>query len=221
VKTTAEPFVAWPGWKHLGYAALLTAGVDILFAAVYFGADYITGLRAHHLHLFLPQELAIPLWPSMILVYDSLYLLFILAPFVLRTREALNRLAIAAAATITASGILFLIFPAELGFKTPIVTGPFKTIFEISDRVNLDYNLVPSLHVGLAMICLQAFWPKAPRVARLCLAVWGAALILSTLLTHQHHVLDAVAGAGLALVIFNARLSSRRELYAGRYGTSG
>jgi hypothetical protein len=46
------------------------------------------------------------------------------------------------------------------------------------------------------------------------LAVWGVALVLSTLLTHQHHVLDAVSGAGLALVIFNASPSDRRELYA-------
>jgi membrane-associated phospholipid phosphatase len=214
VKASEEPFVAWPGWRHLSYAAILTAVVDVLFAAVYFGADYVTGLRAHHLHLFLRQELAIPLWPSMILVYDSLYLLFILAPFVLRTREHLNRLALTAAATITASGILFLIFPAELGFRPPIVTGPFKTIFEVSDKLNLDYNLVPSLHVGLAMICLQAFWPKRSLVARTWLAVWGVALVLSTLLTHQHHVLDAVSGAGLALVIFNASLSDRRELYA-------
>jgi hypothetical protein len=209
-----EPFIAWPGWKHVAYAALLTAAVDILFVIVYFGADYVTGLRAHHLHLFLRQELAIPLWPSMIVIYDSLYFLFLLAPFVLRTRSDLNRLALSSAGTIAAAGVLFLLFPAELGFAPQVVTGPFKRIFEISDKINLDYNLVPSLHVGLAMVCLLAFWVRRSFVARLSLALWGAALVLSTLLTHQHHVIDAVTGGALALVIFN--FSSRRNLNAER-----
>ena len=210
-----EPFVAWPGWKHLAYAAFLTAAVDILFAVVYFGADYVTGLRAHHLHLFLRQELGIPLWPSMILIYDSLYLLFLLAPFVLRTREDLNRLALSSAGTIAVAGVLFLLFPAQLGFAPQAVSGPFQRIFEISDKLNLDYNLVPSLHVGLAMVCLQAFWSRRSVVARAALAVWGGALVLSTLLTHQHHIIDAVTGGGLAMVMFQA---TRKEMHAQRIG---
>lgn len=189
-------------WPHLRYAAVLTLLVNVLFVVVYGGADYLTGLRAHHLHLFVPAELSIPLWPWTILIYDSLYLLFIIAPFVLTTRESFRALALTAAGTIVVAGVLFLLLPAELGFAPTVVTGPFTTIFTMSDRLNLDYNLVPSLHVALAMICLQAFWAERSQLVRATLVAYGLALALSTLFTHQHHVLDVITGAGLARVMF-------------------
>jgi membrane-associated phospholipid phosphatase len=198
-----KPFVAWPGWRHLAYASLLTLFVNGLFVVVYFGSDSVVAHERHHLHLFVQQELAIPLWPSTIIVYDSLYLLFLLAPFVLRTKESFRRLVFAAAATILAAGACFLLLPAELGFAPAVVAGPFATIFRVSDAINLDYNLVPSLHVALAVLCLQAFWPAGSWPVRLGLALWGAGLATSTLLTHQHHVLDVAAGAALAVVVFH------------------
>lgn len=206
----------WPGWRHVGYAALLSALVNVLFAIVYFGADYVTGRRAHHVNLFFREELAIPLWPWTIVVYDSLYLLFLLVPFLLTTRERLRHLALAAAGTIAVSGALFLLIPAQLGFAHPVVTGTFRTLFEASDRLNLDYNLVPSLHVGLAVICGLAFWPELSMIARVALAAWCVALILSTLFTHQHHVIDAAAGVAVAWVMFRAAAlaAGRRELRA-------
>ncbi len=195
-------FVAWPGWRHLAYAAGLMAVVSFLFVVVYFGADSLTARRSTHRHLYVQSELAIPLWPAAIVIYDSLYLLFLFAPFVLRTRESFRRLAVSAAAVILIAGCLFLLFPAELGFAPAVVNGPFKTIFDASDKLNLDYNLVPSLHVALAVVCLQAFWPSASLPVRIGLAAWGTALALSTLFAHQHHALDVAAGAALAFVVF-------------------
>ncbi|HKR66820.1 MAG TPA: phosphatase PAP2 family protein [Thermoanaerobaculia bacterium] len=195
-------FVAWPGWRHLRYAALWMLLVNVLFVVVYFGTDTITARRAHHLHLFAAPELAIPLWAPAIVVYDSLYFLFLLAPFVLRTRDAFRALAWSAAATIVIAGVCFLLFPAELGFAPPSVDGSFRALFNASDRLNLDYNLVPSLHVALAVLCLLAFWPAASMVTRVALALWGVSLAASTLLTHQHHALDVATGALLAAFVF-------------------
>ena len=193
-----EPFVAWPGWKHVWYAVRLIVLVNVLFAIVYGGADWLTAQRAHHLALYVPAELAIPLWPSAIVVYDSLYLFYLLAPFVLRTAGGFLQLALAASVMIVVAGVCFLLVPAKLGFAAPVVAGPFKRIFEVSDRLNLDYNLVPSLHVALTTLCLLAYWPHATPRLRAALLVWTVALALSTLVTHQHHVLDVVTGAGVA-----------------------
>ena len=193
-----EPFVAWPGWRHLAYATGLIVLVSILFFIVYGGADYLTARRAHHFQLIVPAELSIPLWPWTIVVYDSLYLFFLLAPFVLRTDDSFRRLARSATVTILFAGLCFLLIPAKLGFPVMSVTGRFQTLFELSDRVNLDYNLVPSLHVGLTVLCLLAFWPRASAPLRAALSLWALALASSTLLTHQHHVLDIASGAGVA-----------------------
>lgn len=181
--------------------ARLIALVTLLFCVVYGGADYITAHRTTQLALYLPAELAIPLWPPAILIYDSLYLLFILAPFVLRSDADFRRLAREASVLIVISGVCFLLLPARLGFPAPHVVGPLRATFEASDRLNLTYNLVPSLHVGLAMLCLIEFWPRVTPRVRVALAVWGVALALSTLFTHQHHVLDVIAGAALAWAV--------------------
>jgi len=193
-----EPFVAWPDWRHLAYATGLILLVSILFFIVYGGADYLTARRAQHFQLFVPAELSIPLWPWTIVVYDSLYLFFLLAPFVLRTDDSFRRLARSATVTILLAGLCFLLIPAKLGFPAMSVTGRFQTLFELSDRINLDYNLVPSLHVGLTVLCLLAFWPRASAPLRAALSLWALALASSTLLTHQHHVLDVASGAGVA-----------------------
>ncbi|HSP17660.1 MAG TPA: phosphatase PAP2 family protein [Thermoanaerobaculia bacterium] len=214
-----ERFLAWPGWRHVAYTALLSALIDVLFVAVYFGADFVTGRRVSHLHLFLPQELAIPLWPSMIVVYDSLYLVLLIAPFVIRTRQRVNELALGISTAIVVAGAVFLLVPAELGFAPSVVSGPLKQLFEASDRLNLDYNLVPSLHVALAVICLGHYQAGKSRLVRIALAMWGCALVLSTLLTHQHHVLDAVTGAALAWGVLRLTdsvplLFARRQMHA-------
>lgn len=41
-------------------------------------------------------------------------------------------------------------------------------------------------------------WGSEGRVMRAALALWGALLVASVLLTHQHHVVDVQVGAVLA-----------------------
>jgi membrane-associated phospholipid phosphatase len=74
-------------------------------------------------------------------------------------------------------------------------------LYAVADRMNLQYNLVPSLHVTLSIVCVAAFAARASSTAgRAVLWLWGAAIALSTLLTHEHHVLDAVSGWLLAVL---------------------
>jgi membrane-associated phospholipid phosphatase len=212
-----ERFLGWPGWRHVAYTFVLSALIDLLFFAVYFGADYVTGMRAWHVRLYLAQELAIPLWPWMVIVYDSLYVVLLIVPFVVRTRDAVRDMAFAMTAAIVAAGAMFLLIPAQLGFPPPAVAGPFRAMFEASDRLNLDYNLVPSLHVAFTVICIHFYRRNKSRTVQIALAIWGAALVASTLLTHQHHVLDAIAGAALAWGVIRLRDSvplvlARREV---------
>jgi hypothetical protein len=64
--------------------------------------------------------------------------------------------------------------------------------------MTLRYNMVPSLHVALSSVCLAAYATRGGGVVKLLLGVWGAAIVLSTLVTHQHHMIDVVTGLILA-----------------------
>jgi membrane-associated phospholipid phosphatase len=182
-------------------AGLLYVAVTVWFGIVYGGADWITAQRAARIRIHLDAELSIPLIPWFTLGYMSIYLLFAIAPFVLRTRRELNRLALAQALTILVASIGFLLVPAQLAFPPPQDLGPWESLFRFADRLNLDYNLVPSLHVALSVICVELFAPHATMSIRLALRGWGLLIAASTILTHQHHLLDVVTGYGLALAM--------------------
>jgi membrane-associated phospholipid phosphatase len=65
---------------------------------------------------------------------------------------------------------------------------------------HFDYNMVPPLHVALSVCCIAAFVRRASQPGSTLLWIWAAAIALSTLLTHQHHVVDAISGWSVGIV---------------------
>ncbi len=72
-------------------------------------------------------------------------------------------------------------------------------MFRLADRANLDYNMCPSLHVAWAVAGVDVFTGNARLIGKVALWSWAAGLILSTLLVHQHYVVDVLAGVTLAM----------------------
>jgi membrane-associated phospholipid phosphatase len=157
------------------------------------------------------SELRIPLIPAFTLVYMSIYALFAAAPFVLRSRRELKALANAQALAILIAGICFLLVPAQLAYApaTDSQLGMWKGIFNFASRLSLDYNLAPSLHVALSIICIEILAIHANFGGKCLLRAWGFLIAAATLIIHRHHVVDAVTGYLLALAI--VRLVSRRQ----------
>ena len=83
-------FLAWPGWPLFCEAIVLGTAQAIWWVFVYVGADWVTGLRSDRMRVHLAAELKVPLVPEFLLVYLSLDPLFLIAPFVLRTRAGPN-----------------------------------------------------------------------------------------------------------------------------------
>ena len=196
------PFFAWPGWPHLRYATLLSIANTLWFVLVYDGMDALTARRSFRVPVHFPAELAIPFVPAMTLFYMSIYLLFWMAPFVLRTRREFRALVVTMAVAIFCGGIGFLLFPANLAFAQPREEdlGVWSALFHFADKLNLTYNLLPSLHVAFAVICVAVFSARAPLTGKVLLWFWAAMVAASTVLIHQHHLLDVATGWLLALL---------------------
>jgi membrane-associated phospholipid phosphatase len=197
----AGPFLAWPGWPHLLYAWALSLANGIWFALVFYGCDLLTARRALRLRVHLDAELSIPLVPAMTAVYMSIYLLFLAAPFVLRTRREFRAAVITLATMIGIAGVGFLLVPAQLAFPPAAAedVGVWADVYLLADRLNLTYNLVPSLHVALSVACVAIFSRRISGPVKAALWFWAMAVAAATVLTHQHHVLDVVAGWLLAI----------------------
>jgi membrane-associated phospholipid phosphatase len=194
-----EPFLAWPGWTLLAWTVLLALLVTVWWIFIYHGANRLTELRSYRVRVHLDGELAMPFVPPFILIYVSMNLVFVPAPFILRSRRELEALAVSLAVVTAVAGIGFLLFPAELAYRHRD-PGRWAVLFALAREMALSYNLVPSLHVALSSTCLAAYATHCGLAGKLVLATWGFAIVLSTLLTHQHHLLDVVTGLGLAAV---------------------
>lgn len=200
--TTRAPFIAWPGWNHLGFTIAIGLVWSLLFYAVYGGAAHLTGLHSFRLTFDLPFEQHIPFVPGMALAYLALFPAMMLSPFIIRERPAYWNYARVLAIETLIAGACFLVLPARDGFPVPDPQGPLAELFRLADLVNLEHNNVPSLHVAFAVTTARIYAsysgnsPIRATIAALC-----GLVVISTLLTHQHNLADIITGYLLAHVV--------------------
>ena len=189
-----EPFLVWPGWRHLAFAWTLSALNAAWFVLVYGGCDWLTAHRAFRVRLDLPFEQHTPFVPWTVVFYMSIYALFAAGPFIIRARREFAALVAALALSTAVAGLGFLLFPAQTYYPMPGNLGAWSSLYHVADDINLTYNLAPSLHVALSVGCIAAFSRHASSWGRPLLWAWALAIAASTLLTHQHYLVDAVSG---------------------------
>lgn len=191
-------------WKTYGYWVFL---ISLAFFPTYPFCNWFTSQRTHTLGLYLLSELEIPLIPGFIWVYLSMYILFLAPPFFLNVLElqALGKRLLAG--TLLAS-LAFLVIPSHLGFARVIPADPFyETIFKGLFVVDQPHNMVPSLHVIFSSLIVFALRDAAKaRIFRAAWSGWLILIVVSTLLVHQHHLLDGVTGLAVALVLHRSIL---------------
>jgi membrane-associated phospholipid phosphatase len=187
------PFLAWPGWPLYGEYLLLGTAHTLWWIVVYAGADWLTGLRSERVRIHLDAEMRMPFVPAFILVYRSLDLVFVLAPFILRSRAELRAATLTCAIVTGVAGVGFLLLPAEPAYPPQDYSG-WEPLYAWNRRMVLTYNMAPSLHVAMSVVLLSAYGRRCGAVGKGWLAAWGTAIALSTLLTHEHHLLDVATG---------------------------
>lgn len=192
-----DRFWGWPDRRTLRTFVWVGLAGACWFVVIFGGAEFVTSRRTLRIPIHFEAEPHIPFVPAAVWVYMSMYALFLMAPFVLRSPRTLVALGATHAAIVLVAGVGFLLVPAELAY--PSTTGlpdrgATAALYRFADWLNLDYNLLPSLHVGLSVSCVAVYAPRANRAGRLVLWSWALAVALSTIVTHFHHVVDAVGG---------------------------
>lgn len=185
-------------WK----AALLSStALSTLFIVVYGGSNALASQRELRT-CFFPWEKQIPFVSLFITSYLSIDLFFV-ASFLLcldasELRTHSRRIAMA----ILIAGVAFITFPLTVGYGRPEVSGWTGWLFEFLWSFDKPHNLVPSLHVGLASLLWPVYARHSRGLPRWLIHGWFAMIVVSPLLTWQHHVLDVVTGAMLGQFCF-------------------
>jgi membrane-associated phospholipid phosphatase len=171
----------------------------VFFFPVYLGAGALTALwpeRVMQLHL--PWEPDIPMVPWMVWPYLSLYSVYLLPLFHMNP-EQMRRLTWQSVAAVLVAGITFLALPAMPSY--PLRGQRSDFMLKVIDLIDTPYNTMPSLHVACAALILLGCGERASRPLRTLYLVWLTLLAVSTVLVHQHHLVDLASGFLLAVAI--------------------
>ena len=189
-------------WKTYGYWAFW---VGVAFFSVYPSCNWITSQRTDAYRLYLDAELAIPFVPEFFWLYMSLYLLFLLPPFFLGVSQLVLLGKRIIAGTLL-SGLVFLLFPSRLGFERIVPEGFYEGAFGNLFALDLPHNMAPSLHIVYSAFILLAIYASSQRGAvRLSVLLWLVLIALSTLMVHQHHLIDILSATAI-VVLVNTKL---------------
>lgn len=183
------------------HAALIFSVVFLIVFAVFFGGtSALSAFIPWHAKVALRFELDIPFRPEWSAVYLSMIPLLLLLPLARRRWQDLFPVFVTLVAeTIIAAGF-FIAFPVQSSFAPRDASGAWSGVFLLADTLNLERNLFPSLHVAYAVTAALALAPTVERWGRALLFGWATSIAASTLLIHEHHLLDVAGGVLLAVL---------------------
>lgn len=205
----------------MGRAAMITKGARLqqlaLSLLVFYLLYTLTNLYSaalyqlnpSHIHnLALPLERNIPFIPAMIVPYSWSLLLFCASFFMVRTPQQLILLTRRLILATLFATLIFYLYPARFSFIRPITSDWTQIGYQFLAITDKPFNQFPSLHVSYALLLGISLWRVLPASKAALQALYRAALvsvcaliILSTVFTYQHHVLDIVGGVGLSGVV--------------------
>jgi fatty acid desaturase len=180
------------------HAAVFAAAFQLLYGLA--SADFVA--RTTFYAVALPIDAQAPFWPLWSLAYVSIGPLLLAATVALRLPERTLPFLAALMLQLVVGVLCFLASPVEaMPVPATAMTGLEAGLFALADGINLEGNMMPSLHVAFA---ISAAWAAGPRLSwpwRLAIWGWAGAIVASTWLIRQHWLLDIAGGAVLAGVV--------------------
>jgi membrane-associated phospholipid phosphatase len=167
---------------------------DILYGAASVFAVHVPW----RVHVDFPFEARVPFVPDAAAIYLTVLPLLMMAPFALRNVGAILPLVVALILETVVGFLGFMLLPVEASAFDRALPATDSALYNFANWLNLEGNYLPSLHVAFAVTATLAYCARTGAVGKTILITWTVAIALSTLLIHQHYVLDVITGAALA-----------------------
>lgn len=174
-------------------SVILTGG----FPLIYFGL-----LQSHQMFpvRIMPVswlDRMIPFVPDTVYLYESIWLLMPIAPWLTKTRNELNAYWIGFAVMSIVGFSIFFFFPTAV--LRPNNIQNTNVLYEALIRFDNGINACPSFHAALAVFhgaCCHLIFSRGRwnRLIQGVIWVWVLGILAATLLTKQHVFVDIVAG---------------------------
>ena len=180
--------------------------VAAIFYASYGATNALASARANVPEIYFAWERAVPFWAWSIVPYWSLNLLYALGFFLCRDGRELARYVTQLLAAQMIATLFFIIFPLQMSWEKPAVSGLSGFLFSSLAAFDLPFNQAPSLHIILCVV-VGAFYLRKARAVWLkaALIAWFALIGLSVLTTYQHHFIDIPTGLAAGYFVLLVR----------------
>lgn len=157
----------------------------------------MTGWHNIRLPLATALDHEVPRVPFFLIAYVSLYPMILWAFHVQHSSQLYLKKMLAA---VFLGAVIHLMVPGRLDFPRVPPEGIFSLPFELLYALDKPHNLAPSLHVVFACFSASQLSRAHPGGRPLFLG-WCVLIVASTVLTHQHHLIDVVTGWAFFLVV--------------------
>ncbi|MBU5616170.1 phosphatase PAP2 family protein [Psychrobacter sp. TAE2020] len=190
----------------------------LLFTLLYSLTNYYSAAlfdccseRIHYVATSLDSS--VPFIAAMIVPYSWSMILFIASFFMVRTPSQLSSLSSHLLLATLLAALIFYLYPARFSFQRPLTTDWTAFGYAWLEVTDQPFNQLPSLHVAYALLLGVSLWNVLVDCQCLagrnwlvlsyrCLLVLVCCLIIvSTVFTYQHHLLDIIAGALLSAIV--------------------
>jgi membrane-associated phospholipid phosphatase len=206
--------------KQIRSVVILAVMYSLVFDVLYGGASVLAPYVPWRIRVDFPFEARIPFVPEAAVIYLSVLPLLLMAPFVLRELRHYTALVYALMLETVVGFAGFMLLPVEPSELDRTLTATDSALYTFANWLNLEGNFLPSLHVAFAVTAMLAYQERARGVGKAALLIWTGAIAASTLLIHQHYVLDVITGAGLAWACWRF-IATRAHARAHINATSG
>ena len=190
-------------WKTIvpAYAVFPLLSCVAVNGIVYMGTELLTSSWKHY-DLTLSIDRAVPVIPAFAAVYIGCYLFWI-ANYILIARQGEEhcvRFATADMMSRLICGLIYIVLPTTNVRPVLAESGFWASVLSMIYTVDSPTRLFPSIHCLVSWFCYIGIRrrPGVPGPYRVFSCLFALLVCISTQLTKQHYIIDAIGGILLA-----------------------
>lgn len=139
--------------------------------------------------------------PWTITIYLSQFIFLFVAYWQAKSHKILNQVFYGYLVATLIATIVFMLYPSRVSQTSVNLMHQsqlYTLLFDFLYAIDTPNNCLPSLHTTLALLAAYSF--RASTIKFVLAFCWALAIIVSTLTTYQHTILDVLAGVVLFIV---------------------
>jgi membrane-associated phospholipid phosphatase len=177
----------------------ITLLLIIYFVIGYFGVGFLPHYTSINATTSLDR--IIPLISFFIIFYLLGFIFAVIPAFFLKTKKEFFSVAKIYFWMLTISFLFFILLPIEIKRDFVIGQGFFAWGISFLKTIDTSFNNFPSIHVALNLFAFLLIKDKNKKISKWLLPVL-ILIIISTLFTKQHIILDVIAGLVFGFIFY-------------------